>query len=306
MSPLEKDALTCLRYGLYSPLEAMAQDLVEELGFARRSHPERTVETAETYHAALLAMREKGWLKLVRTPRAVRRERWRSAGWLTPPQEDFPDQGDLDFTHRGWQLYRRLERLPDRLVWLDEDEQTFNCVAPTQKACREWFAQRCTPSAGWLLSYHTTRPAQPTRIDEPVRVGKWFSREQQRHQAGWKLTLHYRTLRRRRVQVLELGLDAWLEPREHVHISGSVPAGPIAFWLHVSQNPEGHYLYRPVVVLDHGSVELIWSSTSTLPAPVTPDQAIAYLIEGLQALLPQTTCLSENGSTAPRYRCPGR
>lgn len=284
MTKLEQDALTCLHMRSYNPLDTMALDLVDELGWARRSRPEIVVEAAETYYVVLEELLAKGWVKVVREPRAMRLERLLEAGWLTPPLDELPERGDLDFTSLGWRLYRNARGLKDCLVWLDEDEQTFNCVAGSKKACHTWFKERCTPRGGGILGDRTTHPAQPTVISEPMRVGKWLKREQQRHPAGWKLTIHYRKLRRRRVQIPELGLDAWLEPREHVRIDGYLPAGHVCFWLGVSQNPQGQYLYKPVVVLDHRGEELVWSGPSNLPAPITPEQAIAYLTDGIQAL----------------------
>ncbi|WP_309716955.1 hypothetical protein [Armatimonas sp.] len=68
----------------------------------------------------------------------------------------------------------------------------------------------------------TTYPIQHVVTDVPVKVGKWFSREQQRHRAGWKLTIHFRRMRRRRVQLPDLQVNGWVEPWAHLRIEGRV------------------------------------------------------------------------------------
>ncbi|WP_309716959.1 hypothetical protein [Armatimonas sp.] len=123
MTKLEQDALTCLHYGHYCPLPKMAEWVASELEAMFEWNPERIVETADTYRAALEGILVKGWLTVVRETPEVRRERWTKAGWLVPLAEDLPESGDLDFTSQGFWLYQKTCKLSDWLTWVDEEEK---------------------------------------------------------------------------------------------------------------------------------------------------------------------------------------
>ncbi len=282
MTPLEQDALICLHYGMYFPLHEMAEWVVHE-NTPMEITSEAVVESAETYQRVLAAMIAKGWLKVVRQPRAERVAQWQAAGWLTPPEDTVPEKGDLDFTPLGWRLYRKVATSDDRLVWVDEESQTLNCVTRSKKACQAWLIWSSDPFSGGLLNSWTFYPTQLVRVAEPVRVGKWFDRERQRHKSGWKLSVHFRRVRRRRVQIPELDLSGWLEPWEQLRIEGKVSGRHFSLGQSVSQTFGGQFLYTPNLWIYIKRDSFRWESPNEFPEPLTPEQAIAALRQGIEA-----------------------
>ncbi len=283
MTPLEQDALICLHYQMYCPLDEMARYVVGEWELAQHFNNSVTVETADTYRAILEGMIANGWLRVVREPRNKRLAHWQALGWLTPPEDELPEKGDLDFTPLGWRLYQNKATVEDRLVWVDEKTQTLNCVARSAKECQAWLTWASDPFSHGLFDHRTTYPVQLVRIADPVRIGPWFPREQQRNRAGWKLSVHFRRVRRRRVQIPELDLSGWLEPWEQLRIEGKVSGRHFSLGQSVSQTFGGQFLYTPNLWIYIKRDSFRWESPNEFPEPLTPEQAIAALRQGIEA-----------------------
>ena len=283
MTQLEQDALICLHYKMYCSLPEMARYVVSEWELAAEFNPDIVAESAETYQQVLEAMLARGWLRIVREQRERRRKRWTKAGWLVPLADNLPEKGDLDFTTIGWQYYRETARLDDTLVWVDEEAKTYNIVAKSAKACQQWREWADDPFGGGLLDMRTTYPIQHVATDVPVKVGKWFDREQQRHRAGWKLTVHFRRVRRRRVLLPELAVDAWLEPWEFIKVEGKVAGTRFYFSQEVCAYPRDIYHYTPTLTVYVKNNHFHWQSPDELPEPMTSEQAIVALRQGIQA-----------------------
>lgn len=283
MTKLEQDALICLHYQMYCPLDEMARYVVGEWELAQHFNNSVTVETADTYRAILEGMIANGWLRVVREPRNKRLAHWQASGWLTPPEGELPEKGDLDFTPLGWRLYQSKATVEDRLVWVDEKTQTLNCVARSAKECQAWLTWASDPFSHGLFDHWTTYPVQLVRIAEPVRVGAWLSREQQKHRVGWKLTVHFHRVRRRRVLLPELAVDAWLEPWEFIKVEGKVAGTRFYFSQEVCAYPRDIYHYTPILTVYVKNNHFHWQSPDELPEPMTPEQAIAVLRQGIQA-----------------------
>lgn len=321
MTPLEQAALICLHYSMYCTLEKMPLWVVGEWVLGQEFNPDIKLETADIYRAALEGMLAKGWLRVVDKTPEERLATLRAAGWIGPNPHGIPQKGDLDFTRKGYALYRRICRAngtahPESLLWVEESKRVVHIVASTKAQCLRTFLLNMgtIPEryADHLASY-VGKPVRVLRVGEPERVGRWIDREVSPHVGGWRIQVHYQRIRRCRVELSELGVTGWRETMRWTTITGRVrPAGAkTALYFDLSElvdydgpEPEsyrtrltvydGEATPKPILTVYDGESVLAseigdgcthfqWRGSTAQPQPMTPEQAVAALREGILA-----------------------
>jgi hypothetical protein len=321
MTPLEQDALICLHYKIYGTLVRMPVCVVSELALGQEFNPEIQRETADVYRAALEGMLAKGWLRVVDKTPEERLAKLRAAGWIGPNPHWVPQKGDLDFTCKGFALYRRVcqanrTAYPESLLCVEESRRVAHFVASTKTQCLRTFRESMgsTPEryADYLASY-VGGAVRVLRVEEPERVGRWMEREVSPHRGGWRIQVHYQRIRRCRVELPELGVKGWRETVRLTTITGRVrPAGATkALYFDFSEDRDqdgaepasyrprlivydGVTTPKPIMTIYHGErvraggigdgfTHFQWQGSTAYPNPMTPEQAVATLREGILA-----------------------
>ncbi|MBB6053224.1 hypothetical protein [Armatimonas rosea] len=321
MTPLEQAALICLHYSMYCTLEKMPLWVVGEWALGQEFNPEIKLETADTYHAALEGMLAKGWLRVVDKTPEERLAKLRAAGWIGPNPHWIPQKGDLDFTRKGYTLYRRICRAngtahPESLLFVEESKRVVQIVASTKAQCLRAFQESMGSSPGRYgdeLASYVGKPVRVLRVEEPERVGRWMEREMSPHRGGWRIQVHYQPIRRCRVEIPELGVTGWRETMHRTTITGRVRPEGAKKSLHfelsepvdcdsrktVSYRPrlivyDGKNTPKPILTVYHGDsvsaggigdgfTHFQWHGSTALPQPMTPELAVAALREGILA-----------------------
>ena len=319
MTPQEYDALICLYYKIYYPLETMPLGVVSELALGQEFNTELQRETADTYRAVLEGMLAKGWLRVVKRSATERLGRLRAAGWIGPNPVWVPQKGDLDFTRKGFVLYRRASRArgtdsPESLVFADEERHVVHVVGSTKAHCREVFQRNFGSDVeGYSenVAAFVAKPVRVLRIEEPERVGRWLEREVNPHRGGWRIPVHYQPIRRCRVEIPELGVKGWRTTMNRTVIEGKVRLPGVTPAIHFElsdafeQDGPGRVSYRPCLIvydgettpktittvyhgetvvaggIGDGFTHFQWHGAESQPMPMTPEQALVALREGL-------------------------
>jgi hypothetical protein len=267
-------------------------------------------------------MLAKGWLHVVQRPAAERLARLQEAGWIGPNPNGVPQQGDLDFTRKGYLLYRSACRArgiadPESLVFVDEAARKLQVVATTRARCREIFLRNFGSDPerhGEEIASFVGKPVRVLRVEGPVRVGRWLEREVSPHRSGWRIQVHYQPIRRHRVEIPERGVKGWRTTMCRTCIEGRVrPAGTTrSFYFELSDEVcddsetktyrpyltvyDGETTPKPITTVYKGEIVMAggigdgfthfqWQGAEPQPLPMTPEQALAALREGLREFL---------------------
>lgn len=319
MTPLERAAVSCLHYKNYRTLAEMPLCVVTQVAFGHELTSRMERETADVYRATLEGMLAKGWLRVVKKTPEERLAKLREAGWIGPHPGLVPQKGDLDFTRKGFALYRRVSRasgtmLSESLLYVDETARVAQIVASTKAECLRAFQKYMGNAPEYYATYlasYVGGPIRVFRVEKPKRVGRWMEREVSPRRGGWRIQVHYRRGRWYRVKLPELGVIGSRLTMYQTTITGKVrPVGarktyPFELSEIKDYDGAGTEFFRPCLTICDGettqesittvykgeSVQLggtveggfEWRGSTGLPQPMTPEQALATLREGILA-----------------------
>ena len=160
---------------------------------------------------------------------------------MSIPTSDFDEAapGTVVFTKEGYLLHRKIYlalygrknlQQYDSFYSIREKARQVHYCAPTKQLCLDFIRKlRQVSEEGGNISGLLSRPAKVTRVRGPDRIGRWKPSRHLTLRCGYRVIVHYKTVRRRRIRTPELELDATIENFEPPFITGTIAGDRFTF-----------------------------------------------------------------------------